>query len=374
MSAQHPTKSAASETPARADVRVPPVASTNPPPARRRSARRPLIVIGAILLATAAAGVLSLWHVERTRHAHFVASRRSDWDALDAVLKQEIRRFRGDAGVVVVDFTTGFRFAHQPDKAFAAASVVKVAIMAACLQAAEEGKLSLDDPVTLRPADIVSGSGVLKALPAGSVVPTRELMEVMIARSDNTATNLLLGRLGMDYVNAYFAHAGLTNTRLDRVMMDFSKRDQGVENVTTAADTARILERFYRGQVVSPEASAMGIEWLKQQTIRDRIRARLPHDTVVAHKTGLERYVCHDAGIVMTERGDFLICVLTKTQAGSPQAKAFIGRLTRYVYDYMHGERPTLQPLPSTGRSRRRGSRAMRSLFGCCLRTELTHA
>ena len=264
--------------------------------------------------------------------------RRAEWDALKGRMSAEIRRFNGQAGVVVVDLQTGWSLGHQAQRPFPAASVIKVPMMTACFQAAQEGKLDLNSNVMIRPSDKVSGSGVLKTLPGKTQVSVSVLIDWMVTQSDNTATNVLLSQLGMDYFNQHFRQLGLTGTQLSRPMMDFSLRKRGVENYTTAEDMARVLGMIYRQEAVSPKASRAGLELLKRQHLRDRIPALLPQGIPVAHKSGLERAVCHDAGIIFTRRGDLLICVLTQRKVGkgtSRPAKRFIARLARDAYRYV---------------------------------------
>ena len=263
--------------------------------------------------------------------------REAGWNELKRNLNTEIRSFNGQAGVVVEDLRTGRILVHQPSRPFPAASVIKVPMMTACFQAATEGKLDLNSTVMVRPADKVSGSGVLKAMPGQREVRVSTLIDWMITRSDNTAANLLISRLGMGYYNQHFQQMGLSGTRLARPMMDFSQRKEGVENYTTAQDMARVLRKLYRAEAVSPQASRAGLDLLRRQHLRDRIPALLPEGVPVAHKTGLERSVCHDAGIIFTPKGDLLVCVLTqrKGKGTSQPAKRFIARLAQHAYRYV---------------------------------------
>jgi beta-lactamase class A len=121
-------------------------------------------------------------------------------------------------------------------------------------------------------------------------------------------------------------------------MMDFRARGRGVENYTTAADTALLLERTYRGELIDRHWSRRGMELLMRQKLRDRIPSALPPEVVVAHKTGLERHVCHDAGVIVTTNGDILVVVLTRhPHSTSQRSKAFIGALGAAAYHYLIG-------------------------------------
>lgn len=261
--------------------------------------------------------------------------RRASWDSLKGRISKEIRQFHGESGVWVEDLDTGWTTGYQPAKAFPAASVVKIPIMAACYEAAAQGRLRLEEPVTLRGADKVYGSGLLKAEPNGSVYTVDQLIELMITQSDNTATNLLIQKMGFENLNQAFRRMGLAQTQLSRKMMDFSQRKKGVENTTSAKDLSLALEKLYRRQLVSAAVSEKCLDLLKRQAINDRIPARLPAGTVVAHKTGLERGVCHDSGIIFTPEGDYLVCVLTRSRNKTAKpAKEFIARIASHAHHY----------------------------------------
>ena len=157
----------------------------------------------------------------------------------------------------------------------------------------------------------------------------------MIAKSDNTATNMLIDILGFDYLNKCFKDFGLEHTNINRKMMDMKSRSRGIENYTTASDMALIINKIYDGVLINREISKKCLDLLKMQSVKDRIPKLLPKDLNVAHKTGLERRVCHDAGIVFTKKGDFLICALIKhNYKSSRRAKRLISKLALLVYNY----------------------------------------
>jgi beta-lactamase class A len=243
-----------------------------------------------------------------------------------------LRDFQAEVGLIIKDLETGQTIQRNPERSFPSASIVKIPIMAACFKAVEEGRISLQDVITMRAADRVRGSGVLRASPVGTPVSVEKLIDLMITDSDNVAANLLIDLLGFEYINASFKELGLGHTNLSRKMMDFRARLRGVENYTTARDMADILERTYRGTCVSSRACEMGLAILKGQKVNDRIPRYLPRTIPVAHKTGLENKVVHDAGILFTAHGDVLICVLTEGTTGALIAKRVIGRIAAQVY------------------------------------------
>jgi len=211
---------------------------------------------------------------------------------------------------------------------------VKVPIMLACFYADAKKKINLQDALVLKSAQKVSGSGILKDMPEGTKLTIEELVDLMITQSDNTACNMLIDLLGFDYINDFFRALGLKDTNLSRRMMEFNVRKKGIENYTTAQDMAFCLEIIYHNKFLSRKISQKALSLLKKQEVRDRIPARLPDTIAVAHKTGLERKICHDAGIMFTPGGDFLICVLTKNAKRTRVAKKFIAQVALDVFEY----------------------------------------
>ncbi|MFY9402516.1 MAG: serine hydrolase [Candidatus Omnitrophota bacterium] len=261
--------------------------------------------------------------------------RRAALEELKLKLKDEVNKFKGESGVIIKDLESGWEFSWQKDKLFASASLVKLPIMAATFYAVEEGKTGLEQNIALKNSDKLTGSGTLKNIPAGTLFTLERLIGLMIYDSDNTATNIITNLLGIDYLNNQFKAFGLKNTLLLRKVADYSMRAKGVENYTNAEDVAFLLEKIYRGNLINKEWSEKSINILKLTHLNDRIPKYLPAQITVAHKTGLERNVCHDAGIVFTSKGDFLICVLTRYKNGDIKgAKEFIAKLASLTYSF----------------------------------------
>lgn len=299
-----------------------------------------LIVLGLAARAGASPVTVSVsGNVSAGLRPYDLGEKQTKWAAMETAVRKKIAAFRGEVGLVIRDLGTGWTIQVDPDKAFPAASMVKVPIMAACLEAQREGLLSLDDRMTLKRSDKTSGSGLLRKRRSGTVFTVNNLVELMVAHSDNTATNMLIDRLGFDYLKEAFLEMGLATTNLVRKMMDFDSRGKGIENYTTAREMADILERMYRRDCFCPEVSGRCLDYLRSQKVNDRIPRFLPKNVVVAHKTGLEREVCHDAGIVYTDRGDFLISVFTRTTRGPRTAKSLISSVSALAYK-VYGPEP----------------------------------
>lgn len=294
------------------------------------------ILIGALLICGSYFVYRYYTDLKETRRQQvLLEKRKAAWQVLRQKLINEISQFKGEAGIVIKDLRVNWEVSHNKDKLFPSASLAKIPIMSACFFAAEEGRIKLNRQVALKSSDKFSGSGILKDTRPGVTFTVEELIGFMIYDSDNTAANMLTNMAGIDYLNNAFSSFGLKNTNLSRKIADFSSRDRGVENYTTAEDMALILEQMYRRSLVNKNVSEKGLKLLKLQRVNDRIPKYLPVDISVAHKTGLERSVCHDAGIVFSCKGDFLICVLTKhANSNSAPSKEFIAKVALLTYNY----------------------------------------
>lgn len=244
---------------------------------------------------------------------------------------RELRRVEqaldGVLGVAVIDLATGRTLHLNGGAVFPQASVIKVSILAELFRASGDGKLRLDDRVTLTKSDMVGGSGRLqRRLPEGPVTLTvRELAAEMIEFSDNTATNKLIAMLGVQAVNANNERLGLKQTRLGRIMLDSAAAARDEENVSTPLETARLLEMIYRQKL---PGSAEMLNMLK--TVDADFRSYVPSEIPVAAKPGSLNGVRNEAGIVFLSRRPFVLVVMS----------AFLGErvnpvpgIIRIVYD-----------------------------------------
>lgn len=266
------------------------------------------------------------------------AKKRAGWALLKKSIERELKGFDGTAGVVIKDLDVDWEIVSNENTLIPSASMVKIPIMMAYFYASNEGSIDLKSKISLTDKAKSQGSGLLKNARAGKQFSIEELIYLMITQSDNTAANMLIDRLGFDALSGYFLRLGLKQTNLSREMMDFKLRRKGVENYTTAREMAYLLEKMYRGRFLNADISKKCMQILAGQKVNDRIPKKLPGGMVVAHKTGLEYGLCHDAGVVYTDNGNFLICVLTKhKQKTAAAAKNLISRISLLTYIYHDG-------------------------------------
>ncbi|MHB8835551.1 MAG: serine hydrolase [Candidatus Methylomirabilia bacterium] len=260
------------------------------------------------------------------------------WDELDNFLAGVRGRFRGVISYYIEDLQTGRTIAWNENQPLPAGSVIKLPIAVSVFEQELAGKIFLDAEVELKATDKADGSGVLKRTRSGTRLTVANLLELMIQRSDNTATNMLTDIIGLEEINGSCHRQGLTATSMPRYIMDLAARDNKIENYTSATDMARLLKSLYAQQILDPPTSAQLLEILKGQHVRDRLPRYLPKGVVVAHKTGLMKDACHDVGILYGRNHDFVIAVLTTEFGSYTQAKQAIGQIGRAVYQYDAGE------------------------------------
>ena len=155
-------------------------------------------------------------------------------------------------GVAILDLTDKQAYSLHADDVFPQASSIKVAVLAELYRQAQQGKLKLTDLYTVNAADLVPDSDIMGGLTPGvTKITLRDLATIMVAVSDNSATNVLIDRVGMDNVNALMSSLGLKHTLLRRKMMDLNAAKEGRENVSTPHEMANLLEQIYRGKVLN---------------------------------------------------------------------------------------------------------------------------
>jgi beta-lactamase class A len=233
------------------------------------------------------------------------------WQKLEATISAVDRNLDGVLGVAILDLSTGQQYLLHADEVLPTASSIKIAILAELYHQAQQGKLKLGDPYTLQSADLVGGSGIANVLTPGVTRLTlRDVAALMISVSDNSATNIIIDRIGMENVNALLDSLGLTHTRLRRKMMDVKAAAEGRENVSTPREMVMLLEDLYRGKVLNKQMTDDLFTLLSVHK-ESYIPRELPEDLRVANKPGELEGVRNDSGIVFTGNRPFVISVMT---------------------------------------------------------------
>lgn len=212
----------------------------------------------------------------------------------------------------------GDRFVYRAEEAFPTASLIKFPVLIELYRQAQEGRLDLKSQVTLRDGDKVPGSGILTPhFSDGAKFALVDAARLMIAYSDNTATNLVLDRIGIAATGESMQVLGCPNTRIHSKVfrrdttIDCERSERYGLGSTTAAEMVRLLGALHRKELVSAEASEAMLAHLKACDDKLKFRRFLPDDAVLAFKTGSVDAVRTAAGILYTPAGPVALCVLT---------------------------------------------------------------
>lgn len=259
-------------------------------------------------------------------------------EILRARFEQKVQRIAdsvdGIVGVTIEDLVTGESYSVNGDVVFTQASAIKLPVLVELFRQVDEGRYGLDDAVTLEESDVVPGSGILQRLTPGRVTMTlRDIATLMVSVSDNSATNMIIDRVGMESVNASMSRLGLSHTRLQRKMMDTEAWLQDRENLSTPNEQAKLLELLHDGDVLSPASRAEVLRILSIPK-SSRIRPLLPSGTRVAHKTGSVSGVVVDVGIVYLEERPFIVAAMANWLVDSADAERAISEIALAAYEY----------------------------------------
>jgi beta-lactamase class A len=229
---------------------------------------------------------------------------------------------------------------RNPDDLFPAASVIKVALVMALYAEAAQGHLALEEKVAVGPA--VPGSGVLRLVSGIASLSLGDLARLAIAVSDNTATNVLIDRVGLSRVAEHLKEWGVQRSRLARKMYDLDAQACGRENVMTPRETALLLLRLVRGECVDRETSDAVVALLLECTHDSLLARYLPAGVRLAHKSGWIEGVRNDAGVVWADRA--VIAVGFSRGLGPiEEARSLLGLLGWCAYRHAGGH---VEPLP----------------------------
>ncbi|MEC4991578.1 MAG: serine hydrolase [Oscillatoria sp. PMC 1068.18] len=236
-------------------------------------------------------------------------------------------------GVFLVDLDTGAYLDWEGSTAFSAASTIKVPILVAFFQDVDAGKIRLDESLTLTPDAIATGSGDLQYQAMGTQYTALETATKMITISDNSATNMLIERLGGAIaLNQRFQEWGLTATALRNPLPDI----EGT-NTTSPEDLANILARVNQGELLSMRSRDRLLEIMKQTENNTLLPQGLGQGATIAHKTGYIGSMLGDVGIVDMPSGKrYLVAVMVSRPHNDPKAKEFIHAISRAAYQYFN--------------------------------------
>lgn len=276
------------------------------------------------------------------------------WERAAARTREIAARLDGFLAVSVRDLNEGRGFSLHGDTVVAAASTIKLGVLLTLLQHSERGLLRLGDVTTIRRTAMAGDDGLLSQLGDGTTtMALHDLMAAMILLSDNTATNLLLDRLGLPAVNEVLRSVGLTQTVLRRRMLDRAAALRGLENTTTSDEMLRLLVLVHSGQgapAATPVLSAASTRaFLALLRVPNKVGALLPRglppavQVPVLNKPGALEGVRADCGVVELPGRPYALCVyatLLGDEAAGEEAIAAVSRAWFAVFQRLASASP----------------------------------
>jgi beta-lactamase class A len=251
-----------------------------------------------------------------------------DW----APLERGAAALDGSAGLIALDADGNVIYERAADAAYPAASVIKIPILMTVHADAAEGRLSLDERLAV--GEHLPGSGVLGWVPGVMDLTIRDHATLMTIVSDNTSTNRLIERVGVERIAERMREWGCERTRLQRKMFDFAAANRGLDNVACPRELAGLLLRLVRGELVD-RATSDAVLAVLAATCDDEakalIRRYLPAAARVAHKTGSLEKVRNDAAVVWADRPVVAVGLVSGVPDIQP-ARSLLGLLGWLAY------------------------------------------
>jgi beta-lactamase class A len=234
-------------------------------------------------------------------------------------------------GVFFIDLDNGSYINIKGEQVFAAASTIKIPILVAFFQDVDAGKIRLDEPMTVTEDVITSGSGDMQYQGLGKKYTALEVATKMIIISDNTATDMLIKKLGgKEVLNQRFKEWGLTQTVINNRLPDLAGT-----NTTSPRDLAYVLARVSQGELISLRSRDRMLGIMEKTKTRTLLPAGLEEDAIIAHKTGDIGKMLGDAGIIDMPSGKrYIGAVLANRPHNDPQGRVLIQEISRTVYQH----------------------------------------
>lgn len=226
--------------------------------------------------------------------------------ALEAI-REEMSHIPGHTGFYYKNLVSGAQFGVREDEAFGAASVIKLPLFMHILKEAAQGRLSMEERLTVTKEDKVPICGALTLFTGDVSCDVRTLCRLMISISDNTATNRLIDYATIPGASAGFENMGLSVTKLTRKLFDSEASRKGLRNYICPKEMGALLEKLYRGTFVSEAVCLEAIDTLLLQQVDHKLNGKICGEVRIAHKTGEDDELSNDVGIVYAKE-PFVVC------------------------------------------------------------------
>ena len=271
---------------------------------------------------------------------------------LSKLLMPLIEKHRGDVGVVIQHLPSGETFTYNAGKPMSTASLIKLPLLMATYDKVHSGEASLDAMITLEESDKVPGSGILtKHFSPGLSLSLKDAIQLMVAYSDNTATNLVIDEVGLDTTNALMKKLGCPETRLNSKVFrrdtsnDMERSKAFGLGSTSAADMQVMLSALYDRSFVDEATSNQILKHLYDCEDKMKTARYLPARVKMAHKGGSVNASRTDAGLIDLPdgKGTILFCILTmnnqdQSWTDANEGDVLCAEIGKAVYGYFNSK------------------------------------
>lgn len=244
---------------------------------------------------------------------------------LQKAIDEELEGTKGEYSIVIKNLMTNETYTLNEHKQYLSGSLYKLWVMGSAYEKIKDGSLSLDEILSDDIADLNERFDIATQdaeLTDGSISLTvGQALNQMITLSHNYSALLLTKRLKLESLSAFLKEYGYNESKV------------GEPPKTTAYDIAGFFEKVYRKELVTEAYSDKMLDLLKDQQLNTKLPRFLPEDVTVAHKTGELYFYSHDAGIVFTPKGDYIIVILTNSDNVDRQNE-IISDISKSAYDY----------------------------------------
>jgi beta-lactamase class A len=254
------------------------------------------------------------------------------------ILEQKIQKVVDESQgriSLAIEFPT-HSITHHSEVQYSAASLIKLPILLEGFRQIQEGKLNPTEIITVPQAEKVGGAGILSHLSQHSKLTIQDLLTLMIIVSDNTATNLLIDRIGMTSVSEICKRLGLKQTQLNRKLMDFDALQSGFDNYMSASDALICMKAIDKDEMFDVNRRESMLNMLHNQQFNQKLPAKINREHVyVANKTGELPGVEHDCAILRHKEHTVYAAVLIEGLRDNVRGREIIIKIGEYLNEYI---------------------------------------
>ncbi|MBI4137476.1 serine hydrolase [Candidatus Roizmanbacteria bacterium] len=257
---------------------------------------------------------------------HTVSDEPQTLSDLSLAIRNKIADEEGTYSIRFEDFESKNAFGINDEPVVTAASVIKIPVLAALYYLADQEEINLDEVITIPESDMQRwGTGIIRYQDAGATYTNRELAQVMIEHSDNTAVYVLANRvIGLDRLQDLINSWELNNTHY-------------LDNEISNKDMNKLMRMMYRGELIqNEELNTEMMGWMDDSDFEERLPKYIPEEVPVYHKIGNEVRITHDVGVFDLENKPYYLGVLGIEIPDHDHATEVIAEISQMVFEFQN--------------------------------------